>query len=118
MKRIQALVASAIITGLVAIGMLLIGINALFNASSVPPSNSRVNAVVSTAGSTTGSTDNAQVAELQNQIAQYQAQLNQANAQLQQYQQILSALQARGIIRITNDGQIQLGRGGFGGDGD
>ncbi len=112
MKKAQALIASAIVTGMVALAMLLIGINALTNTNSVPPANTQVSAVVSPA---TGGND-AQIAQLQDQVAQYQAQLDQANTELQQYQQVLSALQARGVIRITGDGQIQLGRRG--GDGD
>ncbi len=112
MKKIQAVIASAVITGLVALAMLLIGINALTNTNSVRPADTQTSAVVSPA---TGGTDT-QIAQLQNQVAQYQAQLDQANTELQQYQQLLSALQARGVIRITGDGQIQLGRRG--GDGD
>ncbi len=109
MKKTQAIIASTIVTGLVALGMLLIGINAFMNANSVAPSNSRTSTVVASAATTaTG----AQVAQLQNQLAQYQSQLDQANAQLQQYQQVLAELQARGVIRVTSSGQIQLGRGG------
>ena len=87
---------------------------------------------------TTTGANQAQVAQLQSLVAQYQAreqqyrvrerqyqdqlnqaatQLQQTNAQLQQYQQILTALQQRGIIRIGSDGSIQLGRFSSGDDG-
>ncbi len=111
MKRFEAMIAAAVITGLVALGMLFVGINALLNSSSVAPANSPASAVTSAVNNG----NSAQVAQLQAQVQQYQSQLDQANAQLQQYQQLLSALQARGVIRITPDGQIQLGRRGDGG---
>ena len=40
------------------------------------------------------------------------AQLAQDNQQIQVFQQVLQALQQRGIIRITNDGTIELLQGG------
>ncbi len=120
MKRVQAVIAATIITGLVAMCMLLVGINAFFNPNAVQASNAPVGAIVS---AQTSGTDQTQVAQLQNQLAQYQQQLDQANAeiqqangQLQQYQQILQQLQQSGVIRVTRDGRILLpafsGRGG------
>ncbi len=94
MKRILALVAAFVMTGLVALCMLAVGGAALFNPNSVPVSNSP-SAPSSVAASADPSTQ-AQVAELQNEIAQYQQQLDQANAQLQDYQNLLTALQQRG----------------------
>jgi peptidoglycan hydrolase CwlO-like protein len=122
MKRLEAIIAAAIITGVVALSMLLIGVNALLNPNSVPVSDSPVTtALNSTTAATT--VDQAQVSQLQSLITQYQsrekqyqAQLDQANTQLEQYQQVLSALQSAGVIRITSDGQILLRRGRGGDD--
>lgn len=123
MKRLQAVVAAAIITGVVALCMLVIGINALLNPNSVAVSDSSATTTALNAPAT--NVDPGQLTQYQNLISQYQnrerqyqAQLDQANAQVQQYQQVLSQLQNAGVIRITSDGQILLRRGGFGGDGD
>ncbi len=110
MKRVQALVAAFVMTGLVALCMLAVGGAALLNRNSVPVSDSP-NAPSAVSASADPSTQ-AQVAQLQNEIAQYQQQLNQDNAQLQQYQDLLTALQQRGLIRILSDGTIQIRGGG------
>jgi len=123
MKRIQALIAAAIITGLIALGMLAIGVNAALNPNSVAASNAPGDPPTPTisAGSATSSQTQAEINQLQNLIAQYQnrekqyqAELNQANSQLQQYQALLAELQRRGLIRINSDGSIQLRSRGFG----
>ncbi len=113
-KRIQALIAALIITGLVACGMLTVGINALFNTDTVPV-QAAPNQPVGSA-STTGGT--ATAAQLQQQNAQLQSELNAANDQLSQDQQIiqqlqgvLTALQQRGVISITPDGRILINQG-------
>ena len=112
MKRIQALVTAAIITGVLAACMLAIGLNAFFNPNTVQASNSPAQgaAPISTGGS-------GQTQQLENQIQQYQQQLDQANQEIQQYQDILGQLQQRGVIQVTPDGQILLRRGSFGGGG-
>ena len=46
--------------------------------------------------------------QLQDQLAQVSAQLQTDEQTVQQAQMILSALQQRGLIRITNDGRIFL----------
>ena len=67
----------------------------------------------------------AQIKQLQNLIAQYQdrekqyqtelarvtQQMNDATAQADQLQQILVALQQRGVIQISADGRISIPRG-------
>lgn len=122
MKRLEAIIAAAIITGVVALCMLLIGINALLNPNSVRASDAPTSAVLN---ASTGAADQTPISQLQNLITQYQnrekqyqdreqqyqTQLDQANAQIQQYQQVLAELQQSGVIRITNDGQILLRRG-------
>lgn len=116
MKRLEAFIAAAVITGVIALCMLLIGINALINTNSVAASDSPVSSALNT---TTPNVDSAQVSQWQNLVAQYQdrekqykAQLDQANTQLEQYQRVLSELQSAGVIRITSDGRILLRQGG------
>ena len=146
MKRIQALIAAVIITGLVGLGMLAIGVNAALNPNTVAVSDAPGSAPVAVsdppnssapAGSTTSAQAQAQVKQLQDLIAQYQnrekqyqaqldqyqnldkqyqAQVDQAAAQLQQYQALLVEMQRRGLIRINGDGSIQLPRRSSGGN--
>ena len=146
MKRIQALVAAVIITGLVGLGMLAIGVNAALNPNTVAVSDAPGSAPAAVsdppnssalADGTTSMQAQAQVKQLQDLITQYQnrekqyqaqlgqyqnrdqqyqAQLDQANTQLQQYQALLVEMQRRGLIRISGDGSIQLPRRSFGGD--
>ncbi len=118
MKRLEAIIAATLVTGAVALCMLLIGLNALLNPSAVRASNAPGSAVSvpNSAGSNSvapnsglnNSADQAQITELQNQISQYQQQLDQANTQLQQYQQVMIQLQQSGVIRIGRDGTILL----------
>jgi peptidoglycan hydrolase CwlO-like protein len=146
MKRIQALIAAVIITGLVGLGMLAIGVNAALNPNTVAVSDAPGSAPAAVsdppnssapAGSTTSAQAQAQVKQLQDLIAQYQnrekqyqaqldqyrnldkqyqAQVDQAAAQLQQYQALLVEMQRRGLIRINGDGSIQLPRRSSGGN--
>jgi peptidoglycan hydrolase CwlO-like protein len=133
MKRLQALAAAVIITGLVGLGMLAIGVNAALNPNTVAASNAPGDPATDVSAASPDA--QAQVKQLQDLVAQYQdrekqyqaqlnqyqsreqqyqAQLNQAGAQLQQYQQLLVELQRRGLIRINGDGSILLPRRGFG----
>ena len=120
MKRLQALIAAAVITVMVGLGMLAIGINAVLNPSPVAASG----ATGLSSAASTGDSAQAQIASLQNTIAQYQnrekqyqAQLDQAQAQIQEYQSVLIQLQRLGVIRINSDGTVQLGRRGAGQNG-
>ena len=114
--------------------MLAVGGAALWNANGTTPANSPVQAAVSapSSGATNvSSSQQAQIQQLQSLISQYQAreqqyqtreqqykqQLDQASSQVAQAQQqmqeiksLLSALQQRGIITITADGQILINR--------
>ncbi len=127
MKRFRGLIAATFITGIVAVGMVGIGVNAISNTNTVPVSDSPTQAVQSTQATTKAAADQttAQIDQLQNLIKQYQSReqqyqteikslsqkLNDANATADQARQILQALQDRGIIQINRDGQIFL-RGG------
>jgi septal ring factor EnvC (AmiA/AmiB activator) len=137
MKRIQAVIAAVIITGLVGLGMLAIGVNAALNPNTVAVSNAPGDPPAPAVDATSSQTQ-AQINHLQDLIAQYQnrekqyqaelnqaktqlqqyqsllTELNQANTQLQQYQTLLAELQRRGLIRINSDGSIQLRQRGFG----
>jgi len=143
MKRLQALIAAAIIAGLIGLGMLAIGVNAALNSNTVAVSNAPGDPAVDVSADSPQA--QAQVKQLQDLIAQYQsrekqyqaqvtqyqnreqqyqaqlnqakAQIDQASAQLQAYQQLMIQLQRSGLIRINSDGSIQVPRRGFfGGD--
>ncbi len=114
MKRLEAIIAATLVTGAVALCMLLIGLNALLNPNTVRASDAPgtgLNAAPNSAAPSSNlnnSADQVQITELQSEISQYQQQLDQANAQLQQYQQVLTQLQRSGVIRIGRDGTILL----------
>ena len=122
MRRLQALAAAVIITGLVALGMAAIGVNAALNPNTVAASNAPGDPATNVSAASPDA--QAQVKQLQALVAQYQdrekqyqAQLNQADTQLQQVQQLLMELQRRGLIRVNGDGSISLPRRGLGGGG-
>ena len=124
MKRLQGLIAATLITGIVGFGMVGIGVNAASNANSVPVSNSPAQTAQAAQVVTKAAPDqtSAQIDQLQNLIKQYQSReqqyqteikslsqkLSDANAITDQAQQILQALQERGLIQITRDGRILL----------
>jgi uncharacterized protein YlxW (UPF0749 family) len=122
-KSMIAVFVSLVITACVGLGIIAVGGAALFNKNGVTPSNSPSQTVNVSASAA----QNDQVAQLQSLVSQYQQreqeyqqreqklqnQLDQANTQIQSDQQtiqqareLLMALQQRGLIRITNDGQI------------
>jgi uncharacterized protein HemX len=117
-KQIGALLAAILITGAIAMSMFVIGANAMTNQKGTAVSNSP--AMVAVTGSTTASSDQAQIAQLQSLVAEYQAreqqyqtalksdndQLTQAASEMQMIQQLLSYLQRQGLIQINNQGQI------------
>ncbi len=128
MKRLRGLIAATFITGIVAVGMVGIGVNAVSNPNSVAVSDSPAQtaqmAQAATSAATNAASDQttAEINQLQNLIKQYQSReqqyqteikslsqkLSDANAVADQAQQILQALQERGIIQITRDGRIFL----------
>jgi len=129
MKTLPAILFALGMTAVVAIAMLFIGGNALVNTNTTPVTNSPNTSNIAPASF---SADQTQLSQLQSLVSQYQArekqyqqeladavqrlndantQLNDANTQLNQYQQLIQLLQQRGIIRITSDGQVFLGRG-------
>ncbi len=125
-KRLAALLAAILSTACVGVVILAVGGAALFNPNGTAAAQSPAQAATAAAG---GSQAQAQVQQLQALISQYQAreqqyqareqqlqqQLQNANGQVQQAQQqmqevrsLLLALQQRGLITITGDGQILI----------
>ncbi len=121
-KSMLAILIAFLMTALVGAAIFLIGGAALLNKSSIPVSNSPAQ----TSG-LNSPIQSDQVGQLQSLVSQYQDreqqyqqreqqlqdQLAQANAQIQQNQQaiqqmqmLLTALQQRGLIRITSDGRV------------
>ena len=127
MKRLHGLIAATLITGIVAVGMVGIGVNAASNPDSVAVSSSPAKTTQAAQAAANAASDQstAQIDQLQNLIKQYQGReqqyqteikslsqkLSDANAMADQAQQILQALQERSIIQITRDRRIFL-RGG------
>ncbi len=117
----MAIAAAADRTLIVGLGLLRVGVNAIFNPNSIPVSNSPAEAAAVSNAPAISSTDanaQAQIAQLQSLVnqyqsreQQYQAQINNLNSQLQNAQSILMELQRRGIIRIGSDGTVQLRQG-------
>jgi hypothetical protein len=119
-KQVVAFLFAFIITAIVALSMLVVGVNAAFNPNGVKSLNSPSSAVVSNSTDTISSQE--QIVKLQNLVAQYQAreqqyqaalnsdnqQLGQASQEIQMIQQILTYLQNRGLIQIDNQGQISV----------
>ena len=144
-KQLPALIAAVLMTGFIALAMVVTSANALLNKNGVDPANSPSTSTVATTDPVS-SADQAQIQQLQNRINEYaqreqqyqqreqqyqqtvqqyqqtlandQQQIQQAAMQVQQIQQLLAALQQRGLIRIQPDGTILIAGGGRGeGDG-
>jgi hypothetical protein len=116
-KRLEAMIAAMIVTGVIGACILLVGANALLNPNSVPASNSvdvpaAIAAVTAADPQTLAQMNQLKdiVGQYQNREKQYQSQIDQLNGQVKQLQGVMTELQRRGVIRILNDGTIQLGR--------
>jgi len=117
-KQVVAFLFAFLITAIVALSMLVIGVNAANNPNGVAVSNSPASTAANV--SSEASSSQAQIAQLQSQVAQYRAreqqyqaalssdnqQLSQAAREIQMIQQLLATLQDRGLIQINNQGQI------------
>jgi uncharacterized protein YlxW (UPF0749 family) len=118
-KQVVAFLSAFIITAIVALSMLVVGVNAASNPNGVAASNSPTAAAAARVLTSTGSSQ-AQIAQLQSLVAQYQArdqqyqaalssdnqQLAQAAQEMQMIQQLLLYLQNHGLIQINSQGQI------------
>lgn len=122
-KQLIAFIAAVLITGTIALSMFVVGASALANQNGTVASNSPGSqSSVATTGSTTISSDQAQIAQLQSLVTQYQSreqqyqaalntdntQLAQAASEMQAIQQLLAYLESRGIIQIDSQGQITV----------
>ncbi|MGE5248573.1 MAG: hypothetical protein ACM3QS_00025 [Bacteroidota bacterium] len=118
-KQYTAILAAFLMTACVGAAMLAVSASALLNKHGVPVADSPA-AATATASARTA--EEAQIQQLQQLVNQYQSRetqyqselqtaaqnLNQANAQIQEYQQLLMALQERGIISVGMDGRISI----------
>lgn len=120
MNRLGAFIVALAVTLVIGLGMLVVGVNAVFNPSSVEASDSPgpAPALQNPTGNATVDQLNALIQQYrarekqyQDRESQYQAQLDQATQQIQQLQGVLEQLQERGVISIGADGTIQLRRG-------
>ncbi len=123
-KHILALLAAIFITGVTALGMFVVGVNALTNPNTTTTSNSPSASVSQNPGSSVAAYQ-AQIAQLQSLVQQYQArekqyqqtinqdnqQLNQAANEVQMIQQLLGYLQNQGLIQVDSNGQITITAG-------
>jgi uncharacterized protein YpmS len=118
-KQIFALFSALLITGIIAMSMLVIGAGAMTNQNGTAISNSSGKVVA--ASSSVGTSDQSQqITQLQAQVAQYQSreqqykaaldsdnqQLTRAASETQMIQQLLAYLQSHGLIQINDQGQI------------
>ncbi len=131
-KKFAAIMAAVLSTICVGVVILAVGGAALFNpngtAAAQSPAQASVNA---TTAANSDSATQAQIQQLQSLVSQYQArdqqyqareqqlqqqiqadsnQVQQAQQQMQEIRQLLDALQQRGIITVTQDGQIYINR--------
>jgi phosphoglycolate phosphatase-like HAD superfamily hydrolase len=118
-----AIFAAALMTACLGASILAIGGAAFFNPSGGTAASSRAQM----SAPAPGAIQQVQLQQLQSLVAQYQgresqyqareqqyqqqldrstAQVQQARVQMQQIQELLNALQQRGLISVTSDGQI------------
>ncbi len=131
-RKLAAFVAAVLSTVCIGVAIVAIGGAALFNPNGVAAAQSPSQAAaVASSGTTAGDQQSqilqAQVQQLQSLVSQYQArdqqyqareqqyqqqlaaqgqQVQQAQQQMQEIQSLLLALEQRGLITITQDGQI------------
>jgi TolA-binding protein len=135
-KQVTAFVAAIFITLCIALGIFAVSGVAFANsngaqASNVPGQSASTTVNASNVVSQTQIQQQQQIQQLQNLVAQYQqrdqqyqqreqqyqnqisqsnTQLTQAQQQLQQYQSLVTALEQRGLITVTGDGQVYINR--------
>src|SRR5689334_9220049 len=113
-KSVTAALIALSMTAMVGICIFAIGAAALHNQSGVAVSNSpaQTSASVDELQSLVSQYQDREQQyqqreqQLQDQLAQAQAQIQQDQQMIQQVRTLLSALQQRGLISVTNDGRI------------
>jgi uncharacterized protein YlxW (UPF0749 family) len=110
-KQIPALIAALVVTGFIAMAMVVTSANALMNKNGTVASNDPA----SVSAASTTNVNQAQINQLQARIneyqqreAQYQQLLQQDQQQIQQFRQFLFAMQQAGLIQIRGDGTIVI----------
>lgn len=108
-KQLPAFFAAMLVTGFIALAMVVTSANALLNKNGTVVSNDP------TAASTTSNNNQAQIEQLQARIneyqqreVQYQQKLQDNQQQIQQFQQFLITMQQAGLIQIRRDGTILI----------
>jgi TolA-binding protein len=116
-KQFPALIAAFLVTGFIALAMVVTSANALMNKNGTAASNDPAAVAASTTNTNQAQIDQlqARINEYQQREAQYQQLLQQDQAQIQQFRQFLFAMQQAGLIQIRSDGTIVI-TGGRGGD--
>jgi peptidoglycan hydrolase CwlO-like protein len=114
-KSVVAVLIAFLMTAMVGICIFAVGAAALHNKSGVAVSNSPAQASAASVDQLQSLITQYQDREqqyqqreqqLQNQLSQAQAQIQQDQQMIQQVRMLLSALQQRGLISVTNDGRI------------
>jgi len=108
MKHATAILASIVITGVVALGILFLGANALTNKNTVPLQSSPSTIIGVNQPIDPTQSLQSQLDQYKTQLTDTQAQLDQANQMLAQYQSLIDSLQQAGLIRIQSDGSILI----------
>jgi uncharacterized protein YlxW (UPF0749 family) len=116
MKHASAITTALIITAVIGLGIMVIGLSAFTNKNIVPLQNSPNSNTVNTTNSNvnglgSASSTTSDVQQLQQEVANLQNQLNQTGQTVQQYQNLLIALQQRGVIQIDQNGNIYIPQG-------
>jgi peptidoglycan hydrolase CwlO-like protein len=118
-KHIPAFLAAFLMTSFVALAMGAVTVSAFVNKNSTPIANTQ----------TAGSTDQAQIAQLQGLVQEYQdreqqyqqreqqyqqmiqqqqAQLDAVNQQIDQVKQFVLFLQSRGVVSVDDEGRVSV----------
>jgi peptidoglycan hydrolase CwlO-like protein len=92
MKRLQGLIAATVVTGIVAVGMIGIGVNAASNTNSVAVSDSPAQTAQAAQAMAKAASDqtSTQIDQLQNLIKQYQSREQQYQTEIKSLSQKLS----------------------------
>jgi predicted PurR-regulated permease PerM len=106
MKQLSALFSALIITAMIGLGVLIIGLSAFTNQNTVAVQNSATDRTANTNVVASSASTSSETEQLRLQVSDLQTQLDQATQTVQQYQNLILALQQRGVISITQDGRV------------
>lgn len=116
-KQLPAFLAALLVTGLIAMTMVVVSANAYINTNGTRASSGPSIAQAANAGQAQIDQLQSRINEYQQREVQYQQMLQQDQQQLQQVGQLLSALQQNGLIQVQPNGSIAItGFRGGGGD--